>query len=65
MKPYIPAFMEPMCGLVVSPAEKEPLLGSRFDSSRVVSSSTHLCQVSISLGAILWPSGLLFFASAS
>ena len=47
----------------MSPAEKASLLGSQFDSKqcRVVSSSSHICLVSLSLGAILWPYGLLSF----
>ena len=34
-------------------------MGSYFDSDSVVSSSSLLCLVSLSLGAILWPSRLL------
>ena len=60
VKPSIPAHRGPGGGLMVALAEKASLLGSQFDSS-VVSSSSHLCFVSLSLGAILWPFGLLSF----
>ena len=50
----------------MAPAEKASLLGSQLDSKllsqtllNVVSSSSLLCLVSLSLGAILWPSVLL------
>ena len=57
MKPSIPALRGPGGGLVVAPAEKESLLGSQFDSltsSSVVGSSSDLCLVYLSRGAIFW-----------
>ena len=54
---------EPGGGLVVAPAEKTSLLGSKFDRNSVVSSLSLLCLVSISLGDFLggdfWTSVLL------
>ena len=61
VKPSIPALRGTGSGLVVAPGEKASLLGCQFDSKQCVSSSSHHCLVSLIIGAILWPSGLLSF----
>ena len=50
---------------MVSPAEKASLLGSKFDSSSVVSVTHSFVLFPLSLGAILWPSKFCTPASAS
>ena len=59
VKPSIPALR----GFVGAPAEKASLLSSQFESllCSIVSSSSYHFLVSLGLGAILWPSGLLSF----
>ena len=61
VKPFIPALRGPGGGLVVARAVKASLLGSQFDCKQCLSSSSPLCLVSLSLGSILWPSGLLSY----
>ena len=46
---------------MVAPDETASLLGSQFDGKQCVSSLSHLCLVSHSLGAIRWYSRLLSF----
>ena len=65
VKLSIPALKGPRCGLVVAPAEKASLLGSQFDSKQCREQSVTRLTCSLSLGAIIWPSELLYFFPAS
>ena len=60
-KPSAPALSGPGGGMVVPPAEKASLLGSQFDSKQCREQLSHICLVSLFLGSIFWPSGLLSF----
>ena len=61
-KPSISALREPGGGFMVAPAEKtRHSWALSLTASSVKSSSSYLCLVSLNLGAILWPSGLLSF----
>ena len=61
MKPSIPAFRGPVGGLEVAPAEKASLLGSQFDNKQCLEQLVSPSSCFLSLGEILWPSGLLSF----
>ena len=62
VKPAIPGLRRPGGCLVMAPAEKAPHLGSQFDSKQCREQFiTPLRLVYLSLGAILWPSGLMSF----
>ena len=52
-KPSIPALRGPGDGLVVAPPEKVSLLALSLTASSVMSSFSHLCLVSLILGAIV------------